>query len=116
MKTKKTKRSKRPRKKMSHYELHLPYFKQGDDLSHMMWHTKNHGLALEQHADMLEEAVAILRRVAKAAKADGLRIDQADTHYIGVRCPTAAGEKLVKEGVIDHPPDLDDDDDPGFTN
>ena len=99
-------------KKNKYYELWLPYFKQGDDL-HSQWKPRDgkertSKEAFLAHASLLEAAASQLKKVAEHT-GRGLRIIDADTHYIGVECPEDLGEVLVKEGLLSPEPFEDED-------
>lgn len=95
-------------------EIHLPYFKQGDDLA---GHIENCGgnciEGLRSHAESLRAAATILDRIAEIATGDlpkavtarlsgrcPLNID-ADTHMIMASGETEILQKLVNEEIAD---------------
>lgn len=93
------------------YELHLPYFKRGDDLSGCREYVAKQdsvdheradsAKAFLAHAEMMESAANILRKMAGYAKEHGLKITQADTHFISVECTEELGKVLCEEGLLD---------------
>lgn len=85
---------------MKTYEVNLPYFKKGDDLSSCMQQTEDDAEALRLHAEMLEESRNIMRRLASLAKDGFIQIDTADTHIIVIRCAEEIGRVLVDEGAV----------------
>ena len=97
------------------YELHLPYYKQGDDLSGIVDALAKEGVssssaAFEEHAKLMDHAAQILRHMARYAENDKVKIAQADVHFIAVKCEQELGETLVKEGLLDKNPFEEDDD------
>ena len=91
-------------------EIHLPYFKQGDDLHHHLVHCKSVEEALEAHAKQLEFAAAILRSVNGIVAGQGVEMD-ADTHMITVSGPDEIIEALVDAKHASIPPWDDEGDD-----
>jgi len=91
-------------KQLTHVEIHLPYFKQGDDLGWCLEKTDNNVIdALEMHMSVLEGAIMQLREIKNIIKEsgkDGFELE-ADTHYIGLSGPTDVLEKLVKAEVVE---------------
>jgi len=79
---------------MKEAEIHLPYFKQGDDLHHHLTHCDSVEEALEGHAKQLEFAATILRGVRSMVAEQGVEMD-ADTHMIMVSGPDEIIEALV---------------------
>lgn len=89
-------------------ELHLPIFKQGDDLGACL---RQHGTvreALTAYSEMLGEAQAIV--TALAAHGHQLEVTQADTHFIEIEGPSPLVDELIEKGLLSPPPDdtLDD--------
>lgn len=80
---------------MKYAEIHLPYFKQGDDLNHHLSQCSTVEEALEAHAQQLEYAAAILRKVKEIVTGQGVKFD-ADTHMIQV-----SGQDAIIEALID---------------
>lgn len=103
---------------MAHYELRLPYFKQGDDLASQLPEgtdqyptdvtAEQSAAAFLAHAECLEYAAGMLRRCASAAVEHGLVITQADTHFIAVDVGESVGEALVADGLLAHDPFADE--------
>jgi len=85
------------------YELHLPYFKQGDDLGHFVEKCDSHSEALMSHSEMLNYTADILKRLADFAAAGKISIIQADTHYISLSCEEELGKVLFEEGILNVP-------------
>jgi hypothetical protein len=101
------------------YDLHLPYFKQGDDLHWQLEHAKGrskkekHANALKDHASMLQDAIKILKVLSSLAAEGKIEIENADCHFISVQAEESVGEKLVKKEILaesdwDDEEDLDD--------
>jgi len=88
------------------YELHLPYFKQGDDLGYCLEHAKSNGVsnadaeAFTAYAELLRSAADTLDRMSELASDQGLEIEHADAHFIQVVCDEELGEALCKEGIL----------------
>jgi len=80
---------------MKYAEIHLPYFKQGDDLNHHLSQCSTVEEALEAHAQQLECAAAILRKVKEIVAGQAVKFD-ADTHMIQV-----SGQDAIIEALID---------------
>lgn len=93
------------------YELYLPYFKQGSDLNTAMEQTEDDADAFLIHANRLEQAVKMLKVLAGRAKENGLRIENASTHYISVICDETVGDVLVNDGILMNVSNDDDFDD-----
>jgi uncharacterized protein YciI len=81
-----------------HAEIHLPYFKQGDDLGHFLTQNKNDpSAAMKDHASMLKYAAKQLEQVAEYLDEHNIKLNvQADTHCIFIDGPTAAIDELIK--------------------
>lgn len=88
---------------MKQAEIHLPYFKQGDDLNHHLTHCSSVEEALEAHAQQLEFAATILRSVKSMVTGQGVELD-ADTHMIMVSGPDEIIEALVDSKHASIPP------------
>lgn len=92
-------------------ELHLPYFKQGDDLAHWLKKTRNPVKALEAHAEQLDEAAALLRRVKDAIAGEQVKID-ADAHMIGISGSDKLIDSMVNSELLELMPEDDLDEEP----
>lgn len=115
------------------YDFYLPYFKQGDDLAHALdsaavekagfqdlsLYQRREQLKPEHyegidaqafiyHAEALEHAAELLRRVAGYAAEHGLKVSHAGIHSIGVEVDDTIGDQLVKEQVLAEPPFFED--------
>lgn len=96
-------------------DIHLPYFKQGDDLGFFLQQGLSPAEALAQHAEMLESAARLLRTLsAKVAKQDGVLLT-ADTHMIQIEGPEPFVRCLIEEGLAEKQfwdeDDVDEDED-----
>ncbi|QDV69022.1 hypothetical protein Poly24_27360 [Rosistilla carotiformis] len=80
---------------MKYADIHLPYFKQGDDLGHHLKHCATVEDALEAHAQQLDYAAEILRKVRSMIAGQGVTLE-ADTHMI-----MASGPDEIIEALID---------------
>lgn len=86
------------------YNLYLPVFKQGDDLSHHLERSKDNPIrAFRGLADQYQEAAQICRTVSKTLSdiKDLSDIEvQADTHFIGITIPEKYVRKLVEQEIL----------------
>jgi len=86
-----------------YYELCLPYFKQGDDLSHCIEETENTNDAITMHISMLQNACNVLsefKTILKDFDEEEYEIG-ADTHHIGISTEnTELATRLEKSGSI----------------
>ena len=79
--------------------IDLPYFKQGDDLRNFLKPETSNEQALENHAQMLDEAATILRSVKNyIAGRDDVEFD-AYTHRISILAPDELIDQLVADGL-----------------
>ncbi len=92
-----------------HAELHLPIFKQGDDLGHFLQSMDNVS-ALKAYAETLESAAEILRTVAERIKDQEVEIN-ADTHFIGLTGPDELISQLIKDNLLEKSADEEFDED-----
>ena len=92
--------------KFETYELHLPYFRTGDDLAYHMRESPTIPEALARHAEQLESAAAILRRLASVAVDTPSMTILADCHYIGVMGPEKELAGLVADEILTIPEDV----------
>jgi hypothetical protein len=90
-------------------EIHLPYFKQGDDLGHFLENSDNIGVALMAHAEMLKEASNILVSVKYIVDGHNVKVD-ADTHMIFIEGPDEVIQRLIDGGYAS-PSDFEGEDD-----
>jgi hypothetical protein len=90
-------------------EIHLPYFKQGDDLGHCLDHCPSIEEALEQDAVNLEGAASILRQIKNMVKGHKVEM-QADTHYISISGEDDLIDALIKEELAYLDPFEDEED------
>jgi hypothetical protein len=97
---------------MKTYLFHLPYHKQGDDLSWAQSQAENEehadAAALRLHAKMLRDSAEMLEKAAVFAEKGHLKIGAADTHHIDVNADAEAARELGLEEM-----DFDDEDDEG---
>lgn len=80
---------------MKNAEIHLPYFKQGDDMQACLEHTETVEAAIEQHATQLEAAAKQLREIKAKVAGHDVHID-ADTHMIWISGPDDLITSLVE--------------------
>ena len=79
-------------------EIHLPYFKQGDDLRRCLKDTTGVADALEQHALLMDAAARQLRAVKDLVNGQPVTV-QAGTHHIGMSGPPALMDRLVAKDL-----------------
>lgn len=98
-----------------YYDLELPVFKKGDDLSHSIEEAEgNIQKGFLAQASFYEQAASICRRLAGvAAEIPGLAVT-ADTHMIEVYGPADRLSSLVEEGILYEHEDYDDEDETFF--
>ena len=95
-------------------DIHLPYFKQGDDLASFLENKpQNPSLAMREHAAMLRETAEFLDKAADIVSGVPTSdIDiQADTHFIGLEAPDAVCDALLATGYACPSFTEDDDED-----
>lgn len=83
-------------------EIHLPYFKQGDDLAYHLARTRDVAEALEAHARQMESVSESLRSVKTIIAGQAVEID-ADTHMIQIDGPDEIIDRLVEHGLAEIP-------------
>lgn len=94
----------RPKKSYPGYvEIHLGYYKQGDDLQYCLDKYKDHEKALKLHADKMRSVAKHLDKLAAMISGEKIEI-QADTHYISITCDKVLADKIVKAGLGEYPP------------
>lgn len=79
---------------MKSADIQLPYFKQGDDLAHHLSKSSNVEEALEAHAQQLEYAAELLRKIKEMVAGQGVAIE-ADTHMIQISGPDEIIDALI---------------------
>lgn len=86
------------------YNLHLPVFKQGDDLSHHLERNKDNPIrAFRDLAAQYECAAEICKDVAQALATIKNISDvevQADTHFIGISAPERYMRQLIEQEML----------------
>ncbi len=80
--------------------IHLPYYKQGDDLGHFLSNSETVNEALRSHADMLVGAAEMLRQIAEVIGTEDVDID-ADTHMIYIAGPKKVIDSLKRAGLAE---------------
>lgn len=85
---------------MKSAELHLPYFKQGEDLEYALEHSENVPEALESHANQLRFAADTLTTLADALRGQAVRIS---AHDYKIVITAAAGliDDLIEREILD---------------
>lgn len=85
---------------MSYYNLFLPVFKQGDDLSVHLENSKHPAEAFLALAEQYKDAAKICEIVSNSIKnINDITVD-ANTHYIGIRVNGSKIKKLLKQKII----------------
>ena len=94
---------------MKTVELHLPYFKQGDDLGFFLEKCKNPLDALLSHAEMLESAAYVLREIASHLGTTSLEEVEieADCHFITLTLPENVANVLLDKELVCEPEEED---------
>jgi hypothetical protein len=91
---------------MKIYEIHLPYFKQGDDMDNCIRSTETPLEALRAHADQLSIAAAQLNQIADIVSNYNQKdiILEGNVHYITISGPEEMENELLEEDLIDVSP------------
>jgi len=80
-------------------DIHLPYFKQGDDLRHCLEETNTPLEALDNHVKIMQITIELLKNIQFYIKEfkvqNKIHID-AGTHHIGINGPKDFINKLIK--------------------
>jgi len=89
---------------MKTVEVHLGYFKQGDDLNDCVEEMGNNIGALCRLYERLESVIKHIGLICWVCTdmESGVEID-ADTHYIAITCEDTAAQRLVDEGLACFP-------------
>jgi len=87
---------------MKTVEIHLGYFKQGDDLHSCVEDVGNRVLAINALANRLETVVEHLDEIYEIVRDKEIEIE-ADTHYIGITCEDEVAQELVDAGLAYFP-------------
>jgi hypothetical protein len=92
-------------------EIHLSYYKKGDDLNHCLNETGNDPVeALKMHSQFLESDAKQLKDLADLIANDLEEVDiTADCHFIWVNCNKRLADKIVKAGLGNFPPEDEQD-------
>jgi hypothetical protein len=92
-------------------DVHLDYFKQGDDLNHCLSQAANPQEALKMHADAMRSVAEHLDKIAAMVEGQSIEID-ADTHHIGLACEEELAKKLIEAELadrVDYDEDVEED-------
>lgn len=89
-------------------EISLPYFKQGDDLSQHLRRGVTPLQALEAHAQQLDEAAGILRRIEEILRTANAIEIQADCHTIMITSDDEMIDELIEKDLATSVSDDDD--------
>jgi len=95
---------------MKTVEVHLGYFKQGDDLRSCIEDVGNNVQAIDKLAERLFSVVKHLDAISIFLGADAIVDILADTHCISIRCGNDVAQELVDEGLA-YFPEYDEEDD-----
>jgi hypothetical protein len=91
------------RSKKAYVEVHLGYFKQGDDLAHCLKEAKTPEAAFKLHAEIMRSVAEHLDKVANMIAGHKVTVD-ADTHMIQVCCDKKLADALIKAELADKNP------------
>jgi len=80
--------------------LHLPYFKQGEDLEYALEHSENVPDALLAHAEQLRAASEILTRLADELRGHPVKIAAHD-YRIVISGKASLIDDLVEKALLD---------------
>lgn len=95
-------------------EIHLPYFKQGDDLARHLADCDSVEEALEMHAQCMEVAAGMLMEIAERIEGHDVTM-RADTHWISIEGPDELIDELIAEDLAEEYDDeFDDEEDEEF--
>ncbi len=99
---------------MKSCEIHLGYFKQGDDLHACIADSKSPAEALKAHSEIMTDVAKHLAKVHDlvACYPPGEIELDADTHYIGLTGPDALVDELIKQELAEAVEEEEDEDDP----
>lgn len=92
-----------PRTKKVYVEVHLGYFKQGDDLAHCLKETKTPEAAFKQHAEIMRSVAKHLDKIADIIAGHKVTVE-ADTHMIGICCDKKLADALIKAELAEKNP------------
>jgi 2-phospho-L-lactate guanylyltransferase (CobY/MobA/RfbA family) len=95
------------RSKKSCVEVHLGYFKQGDDLAHCLRETKTPEAAFKMHAEIMRSVAEHLDKVAVLVAKHKVEV-QADTHMIQICCDKKLANTLIKASLAEKYPEEDE--------
>jgi hypothetical protein len=93
---------------MKYAAIHLPYYKQGDDLGHHLAECATVEEALDAHAQQLQSAAELLVKIRKVIAGQNVTFD-ADTHMIQASGPDAIIDALIDAGFASPPWEEDED-------
>ena len=91
-------------------EIHLGYYKKGDDMARCLEHTKSPQEAIKLHAESMRSVAEHLDKIAAMVNDNPISI-HADTHYIGITCNKKLAQKLIEAELADK--DMFDDEESG---
>ena len=98
------------KKKVVHIEVHLGYFKKGDDLGHYLSQGMDPVTALRSHAEQMESVSAHLDTLADEIEKSKEKVEiHADTHFIGLTCSQKLANHLIESDLAIKNP-FDDED------
>jgi hypothetical protein len=92
-----------PRSKKAYVEVHLGYYKQGDDMDRHLKNTKTPEAAFRSHAENMRSVAEHLDKVASMISKHKVEV-QADTHMIGICCDKKIADALIKAELADKDP------------
>jgi hypothetical protein len=91
---------------MKRIEVHLGYYKQGDDLYSCLEKSGGDPIkGLRLHAESMKSVSEHLVALADAVEKSGEKIEiQADTHFIGIDCSDELADSLISKELADKDP------------
>jgi hypothetical protein len=97
---------------MKTVEIHLAYFKQGDDMHYYAENTKTPIDAFEQHSQNMIQVSEQLKGIADILRKNHHRMKDvsidADTHMIFLNCPDDIADELVEAQLASFPEWMDE--------
>jgi hypothetical protein len=98
-----SKKKKVVRKKRDvHIEVHLGYYKRGDDLGQYLSDGAVPIAALRMHAEQMESVSEHLNALADEIEKSKEKVEiDADTHFIGLTCSKELADHLIKSDLAE---------------
>jgi hypothetical protein len=88
-----------------HGEIHLPYYKQGDDMNRAIEKSDDGKVrvkaSLLNHIELLTNAITQLREIHDNIKDDSQMSIDGDTHMITISGPNSVMQPLIEQKLVD---------------